>query len=264
MGKKVADSAGLSSELLSIKKLPGLKEESEISSEISPSSSEARRRGEYILDKTISTVSSIRVRLDRLVFILIVISLAGILVGIYPPENGKVIIEFFGTPMPVPHYVINVSITMILTAVFTLIGSSLIDYIRKRSLLESYANEFLPEISAEERADILVHASFYEFMYELDIFKKELRQPASLFLLFIFYSSHGVAIFQIFNCLGGKNPYAYLISAGLLVYFFALYRTFVRSTIKSKASLGNVMVNLLWKSLLVTIAILGITLFLNI
>ena len=212
-------------------------------------------RGEYILDKATNTVSSIRIRLDRLIFILLIVSLYGLILSF--STKAEITVPL-GVEVPIPREAFSLLIAVVLTGIFTLIGATLIDYIRKRSLLEIYAKDVLPEIPEDEQADILVHASFYEFMYELDIYKGELRLPASLLLLLIFYFSHGIAILQIFNCFGGDNPIPYLITLVLLAYFSALYRTFVRSAIKSKASLGNEISRLLWLSLLVTGVVLAL------
>jgi hypothetical protein len=222
---------------------------------------ESRRRGEYILDKSVGTVASIRVRLDRLVFILVTVSIFGLITGLNPPENGQYEISILGSKTFVLQKYFSIIIAAILTGAFTLTGSNLIDYIKKRSLLESYAKKYLSEVSPEESADILVHASFYEFMYELDIYKKDLRQPASLFLLVIFYFSHAVAIYHVFICFSIYNPIPYVISIALLGYFFALYQTFVDSTIRAKKTLGADIVSLLKKSLLFAVAVLGIILY---
>ncbi len=217
-----------------------------------------KENGAYVLDNAIDKVSSIRVRLDRLIFTLIIVSLFGLMVD--PLKIYEIKIWDIGADLS--GKILGLIITIALAGIFTLIGSNLIDYIKKRAILEKYAEQLLPEIESNERADILVHASFYEFMYELDILQKELRLPASLILILIFYFSHFVAILQIFNFFGKDSPISYLSVALLLIYFFELYKTFVRSTIKSKKdALGSIMVKLLLASLVVAITVGSIFFF---
>lgn len=213
---------------------------------------ELRHRGEYILDKAINKVYNARLRLDRLVFMLIIVSIFGIIIGYYPPEEDKYKISIMGADLSIPRQTFSIIIAVVLTGIFTVIGSNLIDYIRKRSLLDKYAEKIFPDIDEKERNDILVHTSFYEFMYRLDTFIGELRLPASLLILTIFYFSHFVAIFQVFNCFGKENPISYVVSVALVLYFFQLYKTFVRSIIKTKDKLGKLMIKYLWVSLLIT------------
>lgn len=181
-------------------------------------------REQYILDKILDKILSIRTRLDRLIFILLAFSLVGI-ANIKPP-TGDGLLSYIDIVIPEKHY--NITIALVLLGTFAMIGSQLIDYIRKRHLLDIYAGKYLTEIGSEERSDILVPASFYDFMYELDLMVKNLRLHASLVLLLIFYFSHFVAFLHLLYVT--EDLWA---TTGLFAFFITVYllcyRTFVMS-----------------------------------
>ena len=195
---------------------------------------------EYLVDKVLEKVLSIKKALDRLVFTLLLLSILGL--SMSNKSNLDEPIKILGIPIPAENFSLVISVFLLGT--FAMIGLHLIDYIRKRDLLDKYVSDRYREVDKEEMLDILIPASFYEFMYELDERTDQLRWPASAIFVFIFYFSHYVALFHLGKV--SMPPYldlfVFIIFVGVYV---ACYTVYITSIPTGKEKLRSVILKII-------------------
>ncbi|WP_430409899.1 hypothetical protein [Kordia sp.] len=208
---------------------------------------------EYFVETVTIQVSETKKRLDRLVFLLILMSAIGAIYYKKPPESFNFLVSEI-TPLGY-----HLGIIFGLLGVFALIGSKFIDYITKRRkiddylyknhfLAENYKTGYVPfpeEVSDEEIAFNKLHyisrtvvpSSFYEFFYTLFISKKDLRLPSAIALMSIFMFAHAVSVVHVMQICDGMYDYVGAIVLGAL--YVVLYAGFLSSIRKYRAKLAD-------------------------
>lgn len=208
---------------------------------------------EYFVQTVTTQISETKKRLDRLVFLLILMSAIGAIYYKNPPESFNFLVSKV-TPQGY-----HLGIIFGLLGVFALIGSKFIDYITKRRKIDDYLlndhflnqnyktgyTPFLEEISDDEIALNKLHyisrtvipSSFYEFFYTLFISKKHLRYPSAIILMGIFMFAHAVSIIHIVGICEGNIEYVAAILLG--IFYAVLYYGFINSIRKYREKLAN-------------------------
>ena len=208
---------------------------------------------EYFVETVTTQISETKKRLDRLVFLLILMSAIGAIYYDNPPESFNFLISEI-TPLGY-----HLGIIFGLLGVFALIGSKFIDYITKRKKIDDYlvSNSFLiqnyktgyvpftEEASANEIelnklhyvSRTVVPSSFYEFFYTLFISRKDLRFPSAIVLMGIFMFAHAVSIVHVFRVCEGNYKYAAVVLVGAL--YAILYSGFISSIRKYREKLAD-------------------------
>lgn len=208
---------------------------------------------EYFVQTVTTQISETKKRLDRLVFLLILMSAIGAIYYKNPPESFNFLVSKI-TPQGY-----HLGIIFGLLGVFALIGSKFIDYITKRKKIDDYLlndhflNQnyktgyvpFLEEISDGEIelnklhyiSRTVVPSSFYEFFYTLFISKKHLRLPSVIVLMGIFMFAHAVSIVHVVRICDGVYEYIGAISLGIA--YIVLYSGFIGSIRKYREKLAD-------------------------
>ncbi|WP_046757134.1 hypothetical protein [Kordia jejudonensis] len=208
---------------------------------------------EYFVQTVTTRIVETKKRLDRLVFLLILISAIGAIYYKNPPESFNFLVSKI-TPLGY-----HLGIVFGLLGVFALIGSKFIDYIIKRRkiddyllqnhfLLENYKRNFIPfpeEISENEIelnklhyiSRTVVPSSFYEFFYALFIAKKDLRFQSAMVLIAIFMFAHAVSIIHAIRICEGNWKFGAVAFLGIA--YFVLYVGFINSIRKYREKLAD-------------------------
>ncbi len=208
---------------------------------------------EYFVQTVTTQISETKKRLDRLMFLLILMSAIGAIYYKNPPESFNFLISKI-TPLGY-----HLGIIFGLLGVFALIGSKFIDYITKRKkiddyllndqfLIQNYRTGYMPfseEISEEEIelnklhyiSRTVVPSSFYEFFYTLFISKKDLRLPSVIVLMGIFMFAHAVSIVHVVGICDGFYEYVGTVLLGIA--YIVLYTGFISSIRKYRVKLAN-------------------------
>lgn len=205
----------------------------------------------YFVETVTTQIAETKKRLDRLMFLLILMSAVGAIYYKKPPESFNFLISKI-TPEGY-----HLGIIFGLLGVFALIGSKFIDYITKRRKIDDYLlnNHFLilnykaayvpyPEETSNEQIEInklhyisrtVVPSSFYEFFYTSYFSKKDLRLPSVIVLMSIFMISHAVSVIHAVRICEGN--YEYLGAFALFVVYGVLYGGFLDSIKKYRQTL---------------------------
>ena len=209
---------------------------------------------QYLLDQLVTQVSDLRRKLDQLVFTILVLTLFAATHFTVEGIDEVPVLSFI-IPNNNTHY--NLLMAAILYMTFAVIGSLLIDYFKKRALLDRYYNELIQSAGIEAPSEVLVRSSFYEYLYQLDQNWKNLRLPGAVLVLVLFYASSFTAMAQLLAALeevwiGG------VLCAVYTLLTFLLYRAFVVSVVAAKPSLKRIMIRLLLVTLGLVVAVLGL------
>ncbi len=206
---------------------------------------------EYFVLTVTTQILETKKRLDRLVFLLILITAIGAIYYKNPPESFNFLVSKI-TP-----FGYHLGIIFGLLGLFAVIGSKFIDYIIKRRkidnyllhdvfLIQNYKEEYVlfPEEASEKEiitnklhyiSRTVIPSSFYEFFYTLFISKKDLRLPSVIVLMCIFMSAHAVSIVHVVTICEGN--YEYLGAIGMIVCYVVFYSGFLSSIKKYRVEL---------------------------
>jgi len=206
-----------------------------------------KKNGEFVINELLSRIVNLKNRLDRLMFLFIVISIFAYL----NQQNFKEI-NVFGWLVIKEDSTYHIVITIVLTVLFSMIGSHLIEYVAKRSRIDSLlVNDNYFDCDYEVSATI-IPTSFYEFMYGLfyplkykgskKVKRDPLRILSSFALLASFFWGHLVCFIHLFLAFNNKWISVLFILLDIILFFF-LYREFVKSLSKANGLLGGIILN---------------------
>jgi hypothetical protein len=199
---------------------------------------------DFVISQLVERILNLKKRLDRLVFMFIVVIVFGFL---YTSDfKNKEVLGVFTVK---DDMIYHVGLTLLLSILFAIIGSHLIEYVRKRSKINErlinnksfFTSNSNEKTSLDIISETLIPVSFYEYLFRLDsnYYKKDSLRFLSVFVLFVtFFSSHTISIVHLF--LSIKNLYiVFPLIFLIVVILFLLYKEFVNSITNANNLLGK-------------------------
>lgn len=220
---------------------------------------------QFVVSESLTRIVSLKKRLDYLMFIF----LTTIVFAINFKKDFKDTSFFMGLVIKDDVYY-HIVIAIILTILFTIIGSHLIEYCMKRSRLDKLFQDKGYFETDYEISRTIIPTSFYEFMYSQyyhrvyseseDVKKDKLRILSSYILLFSFFLSHFLSVLHLY--IGIENKLLALVSICFILGIDILcYVEFIKSLGKAKKELGEIILKRIIEVLIPSLIILLIFLF---
>lgn len=220
---------------------------------------------EFIISKLLERIVNLKKRIDRLVFLFI----SAFVFGIVNFSEFNEINIFSITIKESSLY--HLGLAIVLTMIFALIGSHLIEYCVKREELDKRflgdevwgklktatdenREAIKKEVSIKQHFQIsktMIPSSIYEYMYSLDLYQKakeyDLLRDASVVVLFLsFFVGHAVSFYHLFLVpnhwdieLTSKIIVGVVFVLIALIILYLLYREFLKSVSETSKDLGE-------------------------
>ena len=194
---------------------------------------------DFIISKSLDRIVNLKKRIDRLVFLYIFVCVFGIANFIDFAE-----IKILGALIISDNAMYHVGIVLVLTTLFGLIGSHLIEYTVKRDELDDRLIETktFEESKEFDISKTIIPSSIYEYMYTLVIYERERKdwlREISVGVLFVcFFVGHGLSITHLILPFMHWG-YGLGISIIILSLLIALYNEFLKSVTRARENLGK-------------------------
>lgn len=189
---------------------------------------------ELILDRIIE----LKKRLDKLIFLFITTFCFAYLNLKNVIDEKLVEVKAIGIEITDIHFY-SFTIGLILTVLFAMIGSHLIEYTIKRSQLDSKLSNGRDKFKDYNISKTIIPSSFYEFMYTLYCYQDNLRLLSVFTLFNCFFIGHVVAFFHYFFVFKDKTVSVILVLVIVVVHTL-LYVEFVKSIKRANKLLGKI------------------------
>ncbi|MHB1147486.1 MAG: hypothetical protein ACYC01_07825 [Lutibacter sp.] len=208
-------------------------------------------KNEFVITELLNRIVNLKKRLDQLMFIF----LFTLVFAIYNQTKFDSINIFMGLIIK-DDMSYHIIISLVLTILFAMIGSHLIEYCAKRARIDSRLIDDNYFEKDYEISRTIIPTSFYEFMYGLfypskyknieneDIKDDPLRVLSSYALLLSFYIGHLFSFIHLFIAFENKFISATIILVIATLLFF-LYKEFVKSLTKANDNLGLVILKMI-------------------